>query len=127
MKESLYGPCGLYCGACGATDCGGCLSNRIDDWVKKCTFRQCSADRKVDFCCFCHRYPCRELAAFMSDQWPHHWTMAANLEYIETRGVDAWLTAQKEEWSCRGCGSGIYWYQGECTCGRKLKAWKVPE
>ena len=36
MKDSQYGPCGLYCGACGATDCGGCQSSNVSsDDVRK--------------------------------------------------------------------------------------------
>jgi len=33
MKSMKCGPCGLFCGACGATDCDGCLSDNTDDWV----------------------------------------------------------------------------------------------
>ena len=127
IKESQYGPCGLYCGACGATDCGGCQSNIIDDSVEHCKFRRCSKDKGLEFCCFCSEYPCAELHTFMNDKWPHHGTMGPNLAYIKQNGKDNWLQAQKSEWSCQNCGAEIKWYQQRCSCGQRLKAWDVPE
>jgi len=126
MKESQYGPCGLYCGACGATDCDGCQSNSIDDSVEKCNFRQCSKDKNLEFCCFCSEYPCKELHDFMNDKWPHHWTMGPNLEYIKKNGKKKWLKGQKKHWSCKSCGAEIKWYQRMCSCGQQLDAWDLP-
>ncbi len=126
MKDSQYGACGLYCGACGATDCGGCRSGQVDETVTKCRFRQCSRAKNVEFCCFCGEYPCKELSAFMHDEWPHHWTMEPNLEYIRQHGRQEWLTAQEKQWSCRNCGAQIFWYQKSCACGQSLEAWDLP-
>lgn len=126
MKESQYGPCGIYCGACGATDCGGCQSNIIDDSVEQCKFRRCSKDKELEFCCFCSEYPCSELHKFMNDKWPHHGTMGPNLAYIKQNGKDNWLQAQKKEWSCKSCGAEIKWYQKKCSCGQGLEAWDLP-
>jgi len=127
MKKSIYGPCGLYCGACGATDCDGCQSDTIDEYVAQCKFRQCSRDKDVEFCCFCNEYPCTELHAFMNDQWPHHWTMEPNLEYIKKNGKKKWLELQKQKWSCNACGAEIEWYQRECSCGYQVEAWDLPD
>lgn len=63
----------------------------------------------------------------MNDQWPHHWTMEPNLAFIKKNGIDAWLESQKKEWSCTACGAETKWYQGNCTCGKKLDAWEVPD
>jgi len=94
MKTLQYGPCGLYCGACGATDCGGCQSNDIDRTVEQCKFRRCSKEKNLEFCCFCSEYPCAELNKFMNDEWPHHWTMETNLECIKKHGKQEWLKVQ---------------------------------
>ncbi|MFC1782604.1 DUF3795 domain-containing protein [Planctomycetota bacterium] len=126
MKELQYGPCGLFCGACGADDCGGCRSDRIDDSVRQCKFRKCTKEKNLDFCCYCGDYPCAELHEFMNDKWPHHGTMEANLKYIKNNGVQKWLQAQQQEWSCTGCGAEIMWYQKTCRCGQLLEAWEVP-
>ncbi len=126
MKESQYGPCGLYCGACGATNCDGCRSERIDDTIRRCRFRRCSKEKNIEFCCFCDDYPCRQLDGFMHDQWPHHGTMEPNLEYVRKHGKAEWLQAQEREWSCRDCGAQTFWYQKSCRCGRQLDAWDLP-
>ncbi|MHC4552628.1 MAG: DUF3795 domain-containing protein [Planctomycetota bacterium] len=127
MKTSLYGPCGIYCGACGATDCGGCHSNIIDETITGCKFRQCADEKGLEFCGFCPDYPCEKLAAFMTDHWPHHNTIKANQQQICSEGKEAWLAAQKKQWSCPDCGEAISWYQPACDCGCKLDAWDVPE
>lgn len=126
MKSMNCGPCGLYCGACGATDCDGCLSDRTDGWVRQCPLRTCARDRRLDFCCHCGAYPCRELHEFMTDEWPHHWTMRPNLEYIKAHGAAQWVEAQEREWTCGRCGAGIFWYQKSCRCGKELDAWELP-
>ena len=126
MKESQYGPCGLFCGACGATDCDGCQSDNVDEYVSKCRFRTCTKERGLSFCCFCEDYPCKELNEFMNDKWPHHWTMEPNLEYIMKNGVKRWLRVQRKEWSCHSCGAERKWYQRMCSCGQHLEAWDVP-
>ena len=126
MKSLNCGPCGLYCGACGATDCDGCRSDRVDDWVRQCPFRTCAGEKHLAFCCHCSDFPCIKLSGFMTDKWPHHWTMRPNLDHIRERGVDDWLQAQKQTWSCDACGAGTYWYQRKCSCGKLLAAWDLP-
>ena len=126
MKKAQYGPCGLYCGACGATDCGGCRSDRADETAGQCKFRRCSREKNIEFCCFCGEYPCKELHTFMHDEWPHHWTMEPNLEYIRAHGRQAWLAAQEQQWSCPNCGAQIFWFQKSCSCGQALEAWELP-
>ena len=127
MKEPPYAPCGLFCGACGATDCGGCLSDRIDDSIRTCKFRNCSQEKGVEFCRHCADYPCEPLHEFMTDKWPHHWTMESNLECIKNHGAQKWIEAQRSEWSCTSCGAEIVWYQKSCECGQPLGAFEVPE
>ena len=126
MRQYPYGPCGLFCGRCPDPECEGCLSDNVDQWVEQCKFRTCSRERNVDFCCFCDDYPCRELHDFMNDEWPHHWTMEPNLEYIKKHGVEKWQQAQQDEWSCKGCGAEINWYQKTCACGQALDAFEPP-
>lgn len=126
MKQSNYGPCGLYCGACGAEDCDGCQSARVDHWVQNCKFRKCAKNKNIDFCCHCDNFPCKELNEFMHDKWPHHWTMEPNMKYIKKYGVEKWLQFQIKEWSCNNCNSEIKWYQKKCRCGKQLNAWDLP-
>jgi hypothetical protein len=93
----------------------------------ECKFLICSKEKEIDFCCFCEDYPCKELNEFMTDRWPHHWTIKSNQAFIKEHGVDEWLKAQKKEWSCKKCGAEIMWYQKECSCGAELDAWEAPE
>jgi hypothetical protein len=123
---SSFGPCGLYCGACGATDCAGCHGPGAGDWVAKCRLRSCAQERGVEFCCSCSDYPCPKLRAFMEDEWPHHRSAKASLESVWALGKTGWLLAQKQKWSCPACGAEIHWYQRQCGCGQRLDAWTLP-
>ncbi len=127
MKTSLFGPCGIYCGACGADDCAGCKSDIIDDTITNCKFRICSMQKNLEFCCDCNEYPCPGLTGFMNDQWPHHHTVKDNNEFIKTHGKDKWLEQQKAIWQCPGCGAEIMWYQKKCKCDLDIDAWDLPE
>ncbi|MFC1493139.1 DUF3795 domain-containing protein [candidate division KSB1 bacterium] len=127
IKSTKYGPCGLFCGACGAEDCNGCQSDKIDDSIRNCKFRMCAEDKNVDLCCYCEEYPCKDLKEFMTDQYPHHRTVESNLEYIRKKGVTKWLEAQQAEWSCKGCSGRFFWYQKQCDCGNELEAFEFPE
>jgi hypothetical protein len=127
MKESKHGPCGLYCGACGAEDCGGCQSTGIDESIEQCKFRRCTKEKDLEFCCFCDEYPCTDLHKFMNDEWPHHWTIKTNLKSIKKDDKKKWLESQKKEWTCKSCGAEIMWYQKKCSCGQVLNAWDVPD
>jgi hypothetical protein len=62
----------------------------------------------------------------MNDEWPHHWTMKPNLEYIRKHGLEEWLARQKEGWSCQGFGAEIIWYQKKCSRGKDLRGWDLP-
>lgn len=126
-KESQYGPCGIYCGACGTTDCYGCHSDKVDEYVLNCFFRKCAKEKHVEFCCDCEDYPCTYLYEFMTDEWPHHWTIKSSLQFIKKHGKEKWLKDQKIEWSCLNCHARTAWYQKQCECGQNLKAWDLPE
>ena len=127
MKPFQYGPCGLYCGACGARDCDGCRSANVDETATNCLFRKCGREKEITACCFCREYPCEPLKAFMHDPWPHHWTMEPNLDFIRQHGIAKWLQLQKREWRCPNCGAETQWYQKTCACGQELEAWELPE
>jgi len=127
VRPSQYGPCGLYCGACVATDCDGCLVEEPSSWVARCEIRKCAAQNGVDFCYQCYDYPCQPLWELMHARWPHHQTMETNLQCIKDRGVGEWLLQQQREWRCPGCGAPRNWYQKRCECGERLEAMELPE
>jgi hypothetical protein len=127
QKKKLYAPCGLYCGACGEPGCIGCVDGNELDWIKTCEFRICARDRGIDLCCFCDEFPCDPLDRFMHDPWPHHNSIRGNFDFILEHGVDKWLEAQNEEWSCDVCGGEIRWYQKKCSCGNEIDGWDLPE
>lgn len=143
MKPRYDSYCGIYCGACpilaanekgvveekagdwelDAKDivCRGCKSKTLAAYCKDCVMRLCARDRGFEFCVECDDYPCGTVMAFQRDRFPHHTLIAANLQAVADRGVDAWLEEQKKRWSCSSCGEPHTWYEEECAkCGAGL-------
>jgi hypothetical protein len=98
MKKSQDDPCGSYCRPCGASDCGGCQSNVIDDHIDQCLYRQCTKDKGIEFCRFYSKYPCTDAHEFMKNKWHHHWTIIVPyLKFIKKHGKKKWLLAQESD------------------------------
>lgn len=151
QKATTDGPlgdtyCGIYCGACsvlrhgedGRGDaysecctsvpreelvCGGCKSGRVYPGCRVCKIRDCAVAKGVEHCVLCAEYPC---SAYRKWRWatkllPHLGECAANLEAIRRDGVNVWLAAQEQRWSCPNCGTRFSWYRGQCSgCGCSL-------
>ncbi len=140
--------CGIYCGACsivmrgttGHADpfaaclgavpdqdlaCGGCKSHSVYAGCRTCSLRPCAREKGIAHCADCADYPCAlyrrwqsvaRLVGHMRDAPP-------SLEAIKRDGVDTWLAAQKQRWSCPDCGAPFSWYARDChQCGRKLSS-----
>ena len=149
--------CGIYCGACsivmrGETDCpdafaaclgsvpkedfvcGGCKSDNIYAGCSICSLRQCAREKSIAHCCDCADYPCKRYSnwQFAAKFLPHVRNAVSSLTAIKRDGVDSWLVAQKNRWSCPNCGAPFSWYAPSCyKCGRtfateayKLSGWR---
>ncbi|MFC1563566.1 DUF3795 domain-containing protein [candidate division KSB1 bacterium] len=127
IKSTQFGPCGLYCGACGAEDCNGCQSDKIDEYIVNCQFRKCAAEKGIALCCYCNEYPCPDLREYMNDKWPHHRTIDSNMKQIKEHGTKKWIENQQKKWSCGSCTSRIFWYQEKCSCGQDLEHFEAPK
>lgn len=146
MKINPDSYCGIYCGACSilmhgetgradgfvdclggvparAIACGGCKSDSRWAGCVTCGFRDCVREKGVAHCADCADYPCKMYGKWQAaaNFLPHVREAASSLETIRREGVDGWLAAQKERWSCPGCGAPFSWYKSHCgSCGRSL-------
>ena len=129
MEEKLIAPCGMNCGVCvsylamkndlknkgfAKKYCPGCLPRG-----KNCVFMQdnCELLGKglVRFCYECGSYPCRRLKALDKRyRTKYHLSMIENLNFIQTRGLGAFLEKEMAEWRCTRCGGVICCHNGLC-------------
>ena len=147
MATDIDTYCGIYCGACsilryGKTghgdeyiaccgnipraelNCSGCKSENVYAGCRLCMFRDCNKSKGIEHCIECIDYPCKKYKKWLSAArlLPHVSESSANLETIKREGLDAWIKAQEERWSCPHCGTMFSWYASECSnCGYSLK------
>ena len=131
FTEVMIAPCGLDCSLCShaqvAEDpCPGCNG---DDACKPvfcaewCGITQCEKRKEEGFrfCDECPDYPCehiQELESRYTSAYPLVESPMGNLRAIRELGMEAFLTQQREQWTCAHCGGPISVHTGKCgSCG----------
>lgn len=133
MEAALVAPCGMNCALCvsylartndlkqqgfNRRYCVGCQPRG-----ENCTYmkRNCDLLGKglVRFCYECGDYPCSRLQALdRRYRARYHMSMLDNLESIKEQGMEHFLAAEKEKWTCPECGGVICCHNGLCLhCG----------
>lgn len=127
MDASLIAPCGMNCALCMAYQrdkrhCGGCRSDNIPfEYCKKCVIKSCSrlAENDWNDCSACEKRCARIKQLDKRYRTKYDMSMLENLAYIRDNGMDAFLFAQTERWTCPECGSLICVHHHKCeTCGK---------
>jgi hypothetical protein len=126
MGLSLVSPCGIYCVLCVAYHgytmsgkkrkhtCPGC---RIYD--KTCAFlkRDCELlkEESVDFCYQCQKFPCDNfLKLDQRYKKKYETSLIDNLLEIKDEGVESFIQAQLEKYTCPECGENICMHTNKC-------------
>ena len=131
MKPELIAPCGNNCATCVAYfgytmsgtkrkhTCPGCRQR-----TGECAFlkKHCEllANDKVEFCFECTEYPCAHLQK-LDDQYKKKYSMSVieNLNFIQTNGMQNFLTNQKEKYRCPECGATLCVHTNRCySCSK---------
>jgi hypothetical protein len=137
FEAGLIAPCGFNCALCMAYQrkkrhCAGCASGdekRMQRHCFTCAIRNCEALKETPsgFCYDCPQYPCRRLRRldekYSAQNMPSmrgnlaSVSMLENLAYIKQHGIDAFLRAEAERWSCE-CGAVLCIHSKTCpACG----------
>lgn len=132
MGETSIAPCGMNCSLCVAFQfkeldfnkngfhrryCPGCIK-RGEHCLHMGDSCELMKNGEVRFCYECAAFPCARLKALDKRyRSKYHMSMIENLEFIKSRGMNAFLDQQREKWRCPGCGGVICCHNGLClTC-----------
>lgn len=105
----------------GCAEFGGCAT---------CAMRTCAREKGVERCLSCPEFPCAmysnsEIAQIMAEKLPHLTTIGINMQTILSRGPEAFLKEQEEQWKCPDCGTEYTWFAVNCSqCGKDLVPFK---
>ncbi len=125
--QTLIAPCGMNCALCSGyqrkkNHCAGCNAQSEEKVAHcaTCSIRHCQAlaDGQAGFCYACSRYPCRRLKQLDKRYVTKYaMSMLENQAFIRDMGMDAFLSAQEEQWTCKTCGELLCVHKGVClTC-----------
>ena len=123
--QGLIAPCGMNCGICighmrKKKPCAGCFTRNDPDKPETC--RSCSivncellAKTESGFCYDCDKYPCTRLKRLDKRYRTNYgMSMLENLDIINNKGLEAFLTKEESRWKCLSCGSGISVHRDFC-------------
>ncbi|MBN2168165.1 MAG: DUF3795 domain-containing protein [Actinobacteria bacterium] len=133
IKAEFIAPCGMNCALCMARllrkedQCPGCRGNDKEKPKScvQCTIVNCGYLKETGskYCSTgCEKYPCRRLRNLDKRyRNKYHMSMIENLEYIEEKGIRAFVRNEKIRWTCPECGGIICVHRDCCSgCGRKV-------
>ena len=135
--QGVIAPCGMTCGICighmrEKKPCGGCKAR--DDLSKPETCRSCSivnceflAKTESGFCYDCDKYPCTRLKRLDKRyRINYDMSMVENLDLINNKGLETFLTLEESRWKCLSCGSGLSVHRDSCIyCNAEIKSNKL--
>ena len=100
------GCCGIDCGLCprfyteGASRCPGCDGKNFETKHPPCGIKSCCADKHgLEVCSQCTEYPCQKYAdkeKIERDSFVTHKRIFQNHEYIQTNGIDVFISGQNK-------------------------------
>ena len=127
IDERLFAPCGMNCMAC----CRHCVSKRPcpgcfggdggkPEHCRKCGIRDCARERGLAYCFACPDYPCKPVKNLdRSYRKRYQASLMENGAAVKARGLEAFLAAQREEFTCPACGGAVSLHDAACSeCGR---------
>lgn len=122
MDASLIAPCGMNCALCYAyqrdkNHCDGCRSDNIPfEYCRRCVIKNCKIRLENDWadCSPCER-PCLRLKQLDKRyRTKYGMSMLANLKDIRNNGMNWFLKAQANTWTCKVCGGLICVHRARC-------------
>ena len=131
FTADMLAPCGLDCSLCQRAQdperpCPGC--NREGEYKPEFCSARCGivrCERRLAngwrFCDVCPGFPCADVMEKenrYTAQYPLRESPLENLSHVRKAGMDAFLDAQRRQWTCRACGGPVCVHTGRCgKCG----------
>ena len=103
----------------------GCLNSDQGkpEHCRKCKIKECIKDKRLTYCFECSDYPCKLIKNLeKSYNQRYQASLMENSEYVQQKGLEAFMEQQKEKYTCSKCGGIISIHDRECSeCQEKMK------
>lgn len=131
IREDFIAPCGMNCRLCIGfqRDKNKCLGCRYEDAIlyvtkesRHCVIKSCQKKSDKGYCFECESYPCRRLKDLDKRyRTKYHMSMLENLEYIRQQGINSFIDAEEQRWTCPTCQQILCVHRPNClTCKTKI-------
>lgn len=127
LHPELVAACGIDCGVCirafrAKDPCPGCRSDgHKPRYCEDCAIRSCSSlpTTAIPFCFGCGTFPCASLRRLdVRYRTRYRTSPLANLETIESRGLEHFVEEERVRWTCSACGALTSVHKDYCMgCG----------
>lgn len=123
IAPAMFAPCGMNCMVCykhcyHKNPCAGCLNSDLGkpEHCRQCQIKDCIIEKGLTYCFDCPNYPCRLIKNLeKSYNKRYQASLLENSEYVLKRGLEMFMAAQKEKFTCPKCGGIISLHDRECS------------
>lgn len=125
----MFAPCGMNCKVCykhchHKKPCAGCLNsdNGKPEHCRKCKIKDCIKEKGLSYCFECFDYPCKLIKNLEKSYNKRYRTsLVENSRFVCRYGLNAFMQAQKERYTCPKCGGVFSLHDGVCSeCQEKM-------
>jgi len=118
----MIAPCGMICSYCYVHHKrkGKCLGCRVVDGnqpksCRNCKIKDCVLSKGIEFCRQCEDFPCVLMKRLdKSYRTRYNVSLIEFFDSMESEGVDAFLSNQKDKYTCGICGNLINMHDRKC-------------
>ncbi len=134
ISSDLIASCGMNCALCMANQrtkdhCNGCNlgGQNKPNYCIRCIIVNCELRKQTasGFCYECPKYPCARMKQLDKRyRTKYRMSMFENLEFIKTKGLDAFIEYESTRWRCQNCGQLVSVHRTKCLyCGADTAAY----
>ena len=123
IDTELFAPCGMNCKVCyrhcfHKTPCAGCRKDDVGkpEHCRRCRIKDCVQAKGLTHCFACAAYPCIPLSRLeKSYRQRYQASLMENSAYVREYGLEAFMTWQRERYTCKICGGVLSLHDQMCS------------
>lgn len=128
IDDYFFAPCGINCMVCyvhlkDKKPCAGCLGDDISkpERCKSCKIKSCATEKGFKHCFECSDFPCVQIKNLdRSYRKRYNTSLIENSRKVQEIGLVAFLSTEREKWTCGECSGVISLHDAECShCHKK--------
>lgn len=123
IENIMLASCGINCMVCykhcnSKKPCIGCLAGEscAPEQRRSCKIKDCASKKGLTYCFECQNFPCK-LTKNLEKSYNKRYktSLILNGQTAKDLGLDAFMTSEREKWTCPYCGGVISLHENLCS------------